>query len=616
MTRALIAVTRRGASRIVDLRGALDAEGEETAWADAYAWIKGLRHATVAGQPLRRRFTYRGDSLWWFAEIYLHKQQVVHRIFRTLAALDALVQRERPESMEVAEGDRLIRFLLPRFAAARGIRCTTSSPRQRSLARIAAMDARGTWLHASALASRLRRRTRSKAPRPVSILAFVHRAFWRTHADEGRAEQYIGPVLSALEAQLPAGALGYVSVGPSANFRARRWWHALAPSGRPESHAAVEAFSNLATLRPSRRVWRDRHGFRRALWRSPDLRSASVIRGCDCWPVVREELAGIALLQWPWSARAMDEAGAALDALRPAAALTYAEAGGWGRAIVLECRRRGIPTAGLQHGFIHRHWLNYRHEPDEMEADLDSPADKGFPRPTVTLLYDDYAARHLAEAGRFPSEALRVTGSPRLDAIVSTSRALTATDLARARAEAGAAPADALVLVTTKWSEAKAVLPGVLAVASRIPGLRIAIKTHPGETPAAYDAVRSIPRLTVLPAGVPLGPLLAASRAVITVNSTVALDAAVLGVPALVIGLPNNLSPFVDAGMMAGAPAGDDQGAAHLLERILYDEGFRQQLDDGRRRVLAAFHMESDGRAAEHTAAAVLSLARMGNGKC
>ena len=35
---------------------------------------------------------------------------------------------------------------------------------------------------------------------------------------------------------------------------------------------------------------------------------------------------------------------------------------------MLEARRRGIPTAGLQHGFIYRHWLNYLHEPDEMAA--------------------------------------------------------------------------------------------------------------------------------------------------------------------------------------------------------------------------------------------------------
>ena len=67
----------------------------------------------------------------------------------------------------------------------------------------------------------------------------------------------------------------------------------------------------------------------------------------------------------------MDEAGAALDRLAPDVAVTYAEAGGWGRALMLEARRRGIPSVGLQHGFIYRHWLNYLHDADEMTA---SPA--------------------------------------------------------------------------------------------------------------------------------------------------------------------------------------------------------------------------------------------------
>src|SRR4030095_15283138 len=116
--------------------------------------------------------------------------------------------------------------------------------------------------------------------------------------------------------------------------------------------------------------------------------------------------------------------------------------------------------------------------------------------------------------------------------------------------------------------------PPFLQAASRIPGIRIAIKTHPAETPGAYAAAaQGCSNVTILPGAAPLAPLLAGSRAVVTVNSTVALDAAVLGVPALVLGLPNNLSPFVDAGIMAGAPA---QAAIHpALARILYDEGFR-----------------------------------------
>ena len=560
MTGAVLTLSAGAGTRQVELDAYRGGGQDDAAAAAAYTWIKSLRNARVDGLPLRRRFTYREDSLWWFAELYLHKQQVVLNVFRTIAALDALLARESPSAIAVAKGDPLVRLIAAQFAAARGIRFDGREPRRSSLPRVAALDARSGWLQGAALISRLRRHPRVDRHRPATVVAFVHRAFWRADADGGGAEQYIGPVLQALDARLADGGLRYVSVGPSANFRARRWWHPVV--GTSEGTAApVESFASLDILKPSMRLWRERHTLRRALWRSDDLRAAARIEGCDCWPIIRNELAGIALLQWPWSARAMDEAGAALDALGPSAALTYAEAGGWGRAIVLECRRRGIPTAGLQHGFIHRHWLNYLHEPDEMDADPDHPADTGFPHPSVTLLFDAYAARHLSEEGHFPGSALRVTGSPRLDDLALATRRLSPDDVARARGEAGAAASDTLVLVTTKWSEARRALPRFLQSASTLPGVHVAIKTHPAETPDVYaNAAAGLPRVTVLAAAVPLAPLLAGSRAVVTVNSTVALDAAVLGVPALVVGLPNNLSPFVDAGIMAGAGEDDLAG--------------------------------------------------------
>src|SRR5690606_11793699 len=118
-------------------------------------------------------------------------------------------------------------------------------------------------------------------------------------------------------------------------FGARRWWHALTTDAG--AVPAIERFAPAEVLTGNREVWARRRQDLRALWESAALREAAVLRGCDTWPILREELAGAVLLQWPWSARAMDEAGAALDALRPSAALTYAEAGGWGRALMLEC---------------------------------------------------------------------------------------------------------------------------------------------------------------------------------------------------------------------------------------------------------------------------------------
>jgi hypothetical protein len=608
MTGAILLCDSGSARREVRLDDYLDAAASEQAMTSALGWIKQLRRARVDGRSLRQRFTFRDDSLWWFAELYLHKQQVIAHSFRTITALDTLVAREQPRTLHWVRGPALAGELAHAFTAAKGIAYRGPRTASRSPAvTLAAIDARAAALHAAALASRLRGRTVPRRTTAAHAAAFVHRAFWRGESGEGSAESYIGPVLAALEARLDRGAIAYVSVGPSSNFRARRWWHPL--RGTPDAGAAipVEAFASLAALRESRRLWRDRNRTRKALWQSDDLRELARIAGVDCWPIVQRELAGIALLQWPWSARAMDEAAAALDALQPRSAVTYAEAGGWGRAIVLECRRRDIPAVGLQHGFIYRHWLNYLHEPDEMQPDPEQPADAGFPHPTVTALFDGYAAHHLANAGHYPATSLVVTGSPRLDALAAEAAAVTAEDLARARALAGVGVPH-LVLVTTKQREAAHVLPALLDASEALGDVHIAIKAHPAETPEVYAAaIAGRSRVTVLDANAPLAPLLRACRVVVTVNSTVAIDAAALDVPALVVGLPNNLSPFVDAGVLAGA--GETSGSIRpALERILYDEEFRGALAGARRTFLTRYTIVADGHAAERTADAVVRL--------
>jgi hypothetical protein len=303
----------------------------------------------------------------------------------------------------------------------------------------------------------------------------------------------------------------------------------------------------------------------------------------------------------------MDEAAATLDGLRPAAVLTYAEAGGWGRALILEARRRGIPSAGAQHGFIYRHWLNYRHEPDEMESYHSPP----FPRPTRTLAFDPYAAGHLREQGYFPGDAVQVTGSSRLDQLRHDVETLGQEDARRVRRELGLNDGDAVVLITTKEKEARMVLGGFIDAAAALRGAALVIKPHPAETAEAYtEVVRDRPQVRIAPPGMSLAALLSITRAVVTVNSTVALDAAAFDIPALVLGLPNNLSPFVEAGALAGSP--DPAEVTALLSRILYDERFRQLLAERRRAVLGDGADQANGRAAAAAADAVLALAQKG----
>jgi Capsule polysaccharide biosynthesis protein len=597
-------------ARRVRLGDYLDPEAEERAIAGEYAWIKRLRHLNVDAQPMRRRFTFRGDSLWWFTELYLHKEQVVLSLFRAIAALQRVIEQERPLQLDVSGSSAVVRDLARHTAAPHRVRVRGSRAFRPNAVRLLRMDLRAAGLTYAALASRARLRGGRADRPPGGIAAFVHRAFWRAGTQDGSAESYIGPVLQELERRNRDG-IQYVGIGPAENFRARRWWHALQRSRHDASVIPIELLAPLRAMKESTRLWRSRHDLRRALWSSAELRQHAVISGYDCWNIVREQLAGIALLQWPWSARAMDEAAAALDALRPAVALTYAEAGGWGRALMLEARRRGIPSIGLQHGFIYRSWLNYLHEPDEIQPDAVNASDIGFPGPTVTLLFDEHARAHLEQRGRFPAASLAVTGSPRLDALVRTADALSHEDVDRAREAAGAEAARPLVLFAAKYRQARHVLGALAEAMSEMPDVQLAIKTHPAETSDAYDPIATgHPNVRVLPASAPLAPLLRASRAIVTVNSTVALDAAVLGIPALVIGLPNNLSPFVDAGIMAGAANASEIGTA--LRRILYDEQFRLQLERARSVYLRRFGMSATGEAAGRAADAITRLMKSG----
>lgn len=582
----------------------------------ANAWIKGLRHVEIRGRALRDRFHYRGDSLWWFAELFLHKEGVIDALWRTALTLDAVLEVEDPSRVGVVEGGPALRLLLPQAAARLGIDLLPGADSGRGLSQ---PRDRQTGVKSRLLTWAAEARRALPAPRPAlatrGTLAFVHSAFWRDAAGE---EGYIGPVLDAL-ASTSAAPVQLVGVGPRRNFKSRRWWHPLLPGWRtPRGDGAVvpvETLSSLGALSGSRAVWHARHEVARALTGSEAMRAAARIGDYDAWELVAPELRGIATLQFPWSARAMDEAAAAMERARPRLVVTYAEAGGWGRAIMLEARRRGIPSAGLQHGFIYRRWLNYLHEPDEMAPSPVMPLDAGFPRPDLTLVFDRFAAHHLSTVGAFPPGSLAVTGSPGLDRLAARVRGVSQAERVATRVALGLDDGDRAAVVVSKRAQLGRWLPLLVAVADRIdaarassPGrgrTRLIVKPHPAETEASYADVLGSAHLP--PGSLDLATLLAACDLVVTVNSTVAIDAMALGIPAVSVGMPNNLVPFAVSGGIAGVF--DRAELEGVLTRLLWDEDARAALVAEGRTCVEEAGMRADGQAAIRAAGALASLA-------
>ena len=593
--------------RRVDLDQQLDAAASEQANAAANQWIKQLRHAQVDGVSLRDRFTHRGDSLWWFAEIYLHRMRVVTRVHRAIAALEALARRDSGARWFVDGSDEVVGHVAHLVAARHRIVCEGPAD-ARAGSRSSGTRVKALLHTAQAMADRMRP-TPAPHARPARVAAFVHSAFV---VDQVGEDAYVGPIIQALGPRLLDG-IAVVGLGPRTNFPTRRWRDRLRefvnPQPRDIAATPVTSFAGWRTLAPSRAVWRARTATFATLTSSAELRAAAVIGGYDLWPLLEDQWRGVAALQFPWSARAMDEAGAALDALCPDVAFTYAEAGGWGRALMLEARRRKVATVALQHGFIYRHWLNYLHEPDEMAPSPANPADSGFPRPDHTLIFDEFTREHLEGAGHFPPESLSVTGSARLDAIVVAARAYDPAARASLRAQLGAGADTPIVVVAAKHVQLGSAYAALVEAAAAMPEIRLVIKPHPAEGAGAYlEASRHVPNVVLAPPSAGLGQLTAVASALVTANSTAAIEAMPLGVPALVVALPNNLSPFVEAGAMTGAPTAAD--VAPALKALLYDREMRQRVSAGQEAFMRRYGIVADGQAARRAADLIVSLTR------
>jgi UDP-N-acetylglucosamine 2-epimerase len=164
-------------------------------------------------------------------------------------------------------------------------------------------------------------------------------------------------------------------------------------------------------------------------------------------------------------------------------------------------------------------------------------------------------------------------------------------------------------LLTVKFVEMAYWLPAAIEAAASQPDVQLVIKPHPAETAAVYapfiSGRRNVSLSTAVP-GLDLASLIAAADGIVTMNSTVALDALVLGVPSLVVGIPSNLSPFVDAGLMLGADAPEKIG--QRLRALLYDRTVRDQLATAADPFIRRYGLAPDGHAAERAATEILRM--------
>jgi hypothetical protein len=599
-------VTWRAASSYLEPAGAEHIEEAAGAWTKAWG-----RRPLVDGKSFRALVRWNGQSLWWWAELYLHHSTEATRYVRLIELLARILEAEAPDEAEIVGLPRDEALLAARACTAWRVLLQGRAPRgpaglRRRLVRISLRGRLNTLKTVlAALKATLGGGGPGLAPARLddarrTVLFLSHAAFWRRRRDPATGatqvyEHYFDRLIPEVEAE-PHLRAAVVAVGPRAAFRRRGlrerlgdWLRLRGGSGR---YVHMNRYTRWRVVRETWRATR----LARAAWRTlrdaPALRESLSHSGVSFADLAAPDVAATLLLQLPWAVRSYEETLELLRAARPDVLCLYAESSGWGRAALAACRAEGVRTVAIQHGILYPTYFSYLHAADEGDC----------PRPERTAVFGEAARNFLITRGHYAPESLIVTGSPKFDDLL---KAASAWDRAGLRARLGVGDDERLVVLASRFRPIRAThqaagsaFPALVAAVEQIERVRCVVKPHPAERADAYEAVlraAGATRVRVVSPSSDLMELLFAADALVTVESLSAVEALVLDRPVLVLNMPTNLRELVEAGVAYGVPEGVDPMPA--LWALLFDEPTQARLAQARAEYRPVLAAGNDGKA-------------------
>jgi hypothetical protein len=591
----------------------------------AMAWVKAFGRAPlVDGQTFRQLAQWQGVSLWWFAELYLYHDTRVPHAVRLIETVERVLAAELPGEVEAAGLSLFDEILIGRVCTALGIlfHGRHRPPRLALAERSLRVSLAGRWNNVKGMATAVKARLSGAAPTPPSaltartVLFLSHAAFWRTRRDAAsgkvvRYEHYFDRLIPEVDAS--AGLRAFtVAVGPTAAFKRRRLSHCIAEWLRPHCRTAQYVHINRY-LRPSlaRRILAATREIRELLdrlARSSGVQAALTHHDVRFGDLVAPDLRATLLLQLPWAVRSMLQVNEVLRVVGPSVLCLYAESSGWGRAALAACRAAGVRTLALQHGILYPKYFSLRHDADEGEC----------PRPDLTAVYGESARRLLMGIGRYAPESLVATGSLKFDDLARAARQW---DTQATCARWKLRPGDRLLVVASRFRAIRdtcqalgPVFADLVRAIGALPDVVCLVKPHPAESAAPYEAVLrtlSVDRVRLVPSGADLMELMHAADALVTVESSSAVEALILAKPVVILNLPTHLGELVNKGVALGVAAGDDP--LPVLRAALEDAATLERLSAARARYLDDLTMGADGGATQRILKVVGQAAQSGS---
>ncbi len=570
-------------------RGQLNLFTERGASRRAIEWTQLLAEMKVDGKRVVDMLRYEGTSLWWFIHtlIFSTAKEAVFTIEQT----ERLLREKSPEELLIADLGR-IGQLVAGVCEHNGVKYTLQGSHEGPLLSSVIDEAKiaGGSLLIRVKEFRRKRagsvfevKTAGTAPSVIFLSPSVNwRALWSF--EKGRYEKrdvFMGRVIDEIKGlgcEVSCVDIDYSLGGRVDLLREKiekdelRW----VPFERYMSHEVatrLERNPRFHELKNAFQFINENERFKESL-QYHSIRLWGFLEGR-----FRRALSRLHLLNY---AKILETAREMMRLEKPDAIAMTFETGAYARAVTVAAQEVGIPTLGIQHGFITPDSVEYIHTKTARATSGD-----GCPIPTKTSIGGKYSLEVLTRQSSYPEDSLIVTGYPRDDDLIELLKnedslhkdeMLTALGLSSSRKTVMVASGGFHAKYGWHNEYDKDILKVLLELASERTDLQLIVRLHPMEDGRMQrDLLEKQVGAKAATVKGEKNDLLWASDVFVTVNSATAIDALILGKPVLMLGSGGEAIPKVDLGDAVFRYGINDlaQQAAALLQDPLSEEEVR-----------------------------------------
>jgi len=575
----------------------------------AIKWIKKWSNKKINKKIFKELVTFDNINLWWFVDAWFYQFSMSHfysidEIIKNIEIIDTVIKKENPDKIIIIDDKKLTSKIVKILAGVYSIQLLIIpdfiSSIKFNVSRIFLPFVlklfKGIKGNLRKFATKLNYTLKPVEHRKNKILMITHPTYQQTSINPEtkktiKEDIILGPIIRELK-KIKRNEILLIDTDPFPTFRLDFLFK--------KNYKHIEGYSNSTIKKKITeekkkllKIWED-------LKKEKSFIDSLKYQKIPIFELLENKFSELFSRKFVESVKYIELMKRVVQIENPNIIVILDEYGLYGRAAVVAGKLNSIPTLGIQHGIIEPHSFGYFHTKDEILTR--NFLDFSFcPIPDKTAVSGEYYKKILTKYGSYSADKIIVTGQPKYDILAHVTKIYNKKKICD---QLKISP-DKKIIVFASQPHPEHVneflFRSLFKAVKEIPNTQLVIKLHPNEYDKSLHEriAREVNIDVVITKDVNLFELLNACDILMTISSTVALEAMILGKPVIIVDLktkPDETS-FVKSDAAIGVHESEDIKPA--IVKVLNDKKIRKKLESNMKGFVYDHAYKIDGSASK-----------------